>query len=433
MNSTRRQIYALAWPAIITNITTPLMGLIDVAITGHLGSAIYLAAIALGGTLFNMTYWLLNFLRMGTSGITAREVGAGDLHQARLALCRSLAIAATLATVVLALSPLIGNIGLDMLDGHGETRHQALRYFMIAVWGAPAVLATYAFAGWFIGMQDTRPVMYSAITTNIVNIALSTAFVYALDLGIVGVAAGTAIAQWVGLAVAYLYARAKLGGRIWAVRGAEVFHRQKLREFFSVNVFIFLRTLCLITVTTLFTRAGASMGAVTLAANAVLMQFFMLFSFFIDGFAYAAEAMVGLAVGAGNTGERDKTVRSLFACGLTMAIVATAVYFLFCHPMLRVLTNDSSVIDAAGMYVGYAILIPVVSFSAFIWDGVFIGMGWTRRMFLSMLSAAAIFIMCYYVTMAGTASNHGLWISFLAYLLTRGVMQWLMYARDREK
>ena len=421
-DSLNHQILAIAWPAIVTNITTPLMGLIDVAITGHLGSSVFLAAIALGGTLFNMVYWLLNFLRMGTSGITARAAGAGDDRQALLTLARALAIAGAMSLVILAASPLIGSLGLDLLDSDNATRHEAYRYFMVAVWGAPAVLGNYALAGWFIGMQDSRPVMYSALTTNIANIILSLLLVYVCRLGIIGVAAGTATAQWCGLAVAVGMARKKISRLNARLTTDGIMERSRLREFFGINRDIMLRTLCIIAVTTWFTRAGASQGSLVLAANALLMQFFMLFSFFIDGFAYAAEAISGSAVGSGDKPRLHRAIRALFLWSGALALVFSALYFCVGESILGILTDDAATIDTAREYMAWIVVVPLAGFAAFTWDGICIGMASTRLMLVSMAISAALFFAAYHL-LTPALGNHALWLAFILYLSARGILQ----------
>jgi len=268
-----RRIIALAWPSIATNVTTPLMAMVDLAIVGHLGGMASIGAVAIGGAMFNMLYWLTNFLRMGTSGFTAQAHGSGDKAAMAGTLARALTVALALSLPMIAFSGLIAD-GMQafMAPEGGDTVEQARRYFGTAIWGAPAVLATYSLSGWFTGMQDTRPVLLMAVVQNVLNVIISLALVYALDMDIEGVALGTAISQWIGagtgLAVsARLRRRTDMPSMRKAIRHAGV----SLGRFFRVNGDIFLRTLCLVCVTLWFTRQGARIGAGVLAANALLM------------------------------------------------------------------------------------------------------------------------------------------------------------------
>lgn len=419
------QIFSLSWPAIITNITTPLMGLIDVAIVGHLGDASYIAAIALGSTLFNMLYWVLNFLRMGTSGLTAQAYGSGDGAEMMLTLKRSLAIAGVLSALVLGLAPLLGDTGLAILGAVADTRGAAHDYFMIAVLGAPAVLGGYALSGWFIGMQTSRPILIVALVTNLANIALSFTFVYGFDLSIAGVAMGTAISQWIGLAVSTWIAR-RLARTVNHRGGGRIFARAPIKKFFAVNRDIFLRTLCLVTVTTWFTHVGAVEGTSILAANTLLNQLFMIFSFFTDGFAFAGEAMAGRFAGARDMASLKTTVRMLFCWSGAIAVVFTVVYGLFGGAIIGLLTDSEETLAVARDYLMWAAAIPLCGFGAFTWDGIFIGLTRTRQMLISMAMAMVVFFIFLQVPIP---DNHCLWAAFLAYLLARSVAQTILWRR----
>ncbi len=294
-----RSILRIALPAIVSNITTPVLGLVDVAIVGHFGSATFIGAIAIGGTMFNMLYWLFGFLRMGTAGLTAQSFGARDAVSQSATLRRSLAIALTLGVVLIALSPWLSPVILRFVDCEASSAHLAQRYFGICILGAPAVLGMYALTGWWLGMQDTRTPMCVAIGIDTANILVSLILVYGLHLRIEGVATGTVAAQWLGFLAGVTFIALRYRPQRVALR--RLLDRQALRRLFTVNTDIFLRTLCLVAVTVWFTRAGSEQGADILAANAVLMQLFMLFSYFSDGFAFAGEALAGKATGAGDS------------------------------------------------------------------------------------------------------------------------------------
>lgn len=419
-------ILSLAWPAIATNVTTPLLSLVDVAIVGHIGSAVYIGAIAIGGTMFNMLYWLFNFLRMGTSGITAQAVGAGDTVEATRTLARSLLIALIVALAMILLQGPLSSLLLHYLDADGTAEAPAHLYFSIAIWGAPGVLATYALSGWFLGMQTSRPILVMALVANGLNVLLSLLFVFVLNMDIVGVAAGTAISQWVSAIVGLVIMRGKLAGIVTAGWRQSLLQWQRIKHFFSINTDIFFRTLCLVAVTTWFTRAGAETGVDTLAANTLLMQLFLLFSFFMDGFAFAGEALAGHACGAGDRTQLRKCVRALMQWGMALSVVFAVLYFFCGDSIVALLTNDVTVRRVASIYMPWAVVIPLVSFAAFMWDGVYVGLTRTRYMLVALMAAMIVFFVVLAFTRTALA-NHALWLAFVCYLATRSAVQTYLY------
>ena len=421
-----KKILQLAIPSIVSNITVPLLGLIDVAIVGHLGSAAYIGAIAVGGMLFNIIYWLFGFLRMGTSGMTWQAFGQRDLKEVTRVLLRAVGVGLFIALCLLLLQYPIRKIAFLLIDATPEVRELATVYFNICVWGAPAVLGLYGFAGWFIGMQNSRFPMFIAITQNVVNIVASLSFVYLLDMKIEGVALGTLIAQYAGLFMASLlwlryYGRLKI-----AFRWREIIGKTAMKRFFQVNSDIFFRTLCLVAVTTFFTSTGARQGDVVLAVNTLLMQLFTLFSYIMDGFAYAGEAMTGRYIGARNNTGLQRMIRLLFRWGWGLSLSFTILYMIGGQDFLGLLTNDTTVINAAGSYYYWVLAIPLAGFAAFLWDGILIGATATRLMLYSMLVASGMFFLIYYIFYA-LMGNHALWMAFLIYLSLRGIMQWILW------
>lgn len=416
-----RRILQIAIPSIISNITVPLLGLIDVTIVGHLGSPAYIGAIAVGGMLFNIIYWIFGFLRMGTSGMTSQAYGQHDLNEITRLLLRSVGVGLLIAFCLLLQYPIL-HLAFTFIKTTSEVEQLATTYFYICIWGAPATLGLYGFAGWFIGMQNSRFPMYIAITQNIVNIVASLCFVYLLDMQVAGVAAGTLIAQYAGFFMAlWLYMRYyhTLHKRIvWK----EIIQRQAMYRFFQVNRDIFFRTLCLVMVTMFFTSAGAAQGEVVLAVNTLLMQSFTLFSYVMDGFAYAGEALAGRYIGAKNQTGLRSTVHHLFYWGLGLSFLFTLLYSVGGKSFLGLLTNDISVIAASDSYFYWALIIPLAGFSAFLWDGIFIGATATRQMLYSMLVASASFFGIYY-GFHSLLGNHALWLAFLVYLSLRGIVQ----------
>ena len=423
MTAADRQILRIALPSIVSNITVPLLGLVDVAIVGHLGSPAYIGAIAVGGLMFNIIYWLFAFLRMGTSGLTAQALGRRDLTEAVCLLLRSLLIAGAVALALLALQVPIRQTAFLLIRPTGEVARWAATYFHICIWGAPAMLGLYGLTGWYLGMQNSRIPMLVAITQNVVNIAASLSFVYFGGMKVEGVALGTLVAQWAGLLMGLALWLASYGRLRKYVRQAwrRVWQREALARFFSVNRDIFLRTLCLVAVTLFFTSAGAAQGDVVLAVNTLLMQLFTLFSYVMDGFAYAGEALSGRHIGARNLPAFRLTVRRLFLWGAGMAAAFTLLYALGGEAFLGLLTDEREVIAASQSYFYWAIAIPAAGVAAFTWDGIFIGATATRGMLASMAVAAACFFALYF-GLRESLGNHALWLAFIAYLATRGIV-----------
>ena len=422
MTRTDRQILHIALPSIVSNITVPLLGLIDVSIVGHLGAASYIGAIAVGGMLFNMIYWLFGFLRMGTGGLTAQAYGRHDLQEVTRILLRSLSISLLLALALLLLQYPIRNIAFMCMDTSKEVRQLATLYFHICIWGAPATLGLYGFTGWYIGMQNSRFPMFIAITQNIVNIAASLFFVFVLKMKVEGVALGTLVAQYAGLGMACLLWLAYYRPLRKYLRQKALFDRMEMKRFFQVNRDIFFRTLCLIAVTVFFTSTGAAYGDVVLAVNALLMQLFTLYSYFMDGFAYAGEALTGKYIGAKDNQSLRLTIRHLFKWGIALSLLFTLLYGAGGKSFLGLLTNDTSVISASEEYIYWVLAIPLAGFSAFLLDGICIGATATHLMLRSMLVASASFFLLYY-GLHDTLGNHALWMAFIVYLALRGIVQ----------
>ena len=438
MKDINRQILNLAWPAIATNITTPLLSLADIAIVGHLGGNL-IAAVAVGSTVFNILYWLFAFLRMGTSGLTAQAYGAADSEAQIKILKRGLTIGCVASVVLLLLTPLMSNAVIGWVDGsQSGINIDAEKYFRVAICGAPGVLASYVFSGWLLGMQTTKPIMWIALVTNVLNIALSVVFVYVMHLGVEGLGLGTAVSQTVGAIIGGLTVLSKLRKQ---QTDKECTHPIVLtwKRFFSINRDILLRTLCLASVTLWFTHQGSTLGEDILSANTILMQLFLLFSYFMDGFAFGGEALAGRYSGACDKDMLRRTVTALFRWGLATALIFTLLYFAVGDVFLSLLTNDSGVLTKAEDYRYWAILIPFTGFSAFTWDGIFIGMTRTKYLLLSMLGAVVVFFGILMATdffmkqLSASESNHILWLAFVSYLAVRGLTAWWLYRRDVSK
>ena len=411
-------IFRISIPAIIINITTPLLSMSDLAIAGHSGGAALVAAVALGGAMFNMLYWLFGFLRMGASGSTAQAYGRGDMTGCYNVLSRALFLGFAIGILMIILSPLLLGFLLWFMEPDMQTLELAVQYFDICILGAPAVLGSFALTGWLVGMQNSKVPMWISISVNVINILLSVFLVFYCNMGVRGMAVGTTLAQWMGFISTCVACRMIFGFRYPGLK--EIFNFTELRRFFKVNADIFLRTVCLVAVTMWFTRVGAMQGAVMLAVNALLMQLFTGFSFFMDGFAFAAEALCGKFEGARQWTRLRVTVRMLLSVGLGMALLFTVVYFVFGTEFLSLLSSDHVIRSSAEEYIGWAISIPMLSFAAFVYDCVAIGAVRTGAMLRSMVIASVVFGVIYLLTYSGYG-NHGLWLAFVSYLLVRGV------------
>ena len=422
MKQGHKEILDIAIPSIVSNITVPLLGLIDVTIVGHLGAASYIGAIAVGGMLFNIIYWIFGFLRMGTSGMTSQAYGANNPQETHALLIRSLCIGGFIATLLILLQYPIEQTAFLFINPTDEIEKLASSYFRICIWGAPAVLGLYSFSGWFIGMQNSRYPMFIAIAQNLVNIATSLLLVYGYGMKIEGVALGTLIAQYAGLGMAFWLWKNKYTTQNKAKSKYMLFSRASMYRFFQVNRDIFLRTLCLVAVTLYFTSAGAKQGEVILAVNTLLMQLFTLFSYFMDGFAYAGEALAGKYIGAEKPQELHQMVRRLFQWGLGIAVVFTVLYGVGGEGFLQLLTNEQEVINASEVYRYWVILIPMAGFTAFLLDGIFIGATATQLMLRGMFIASVGFFLTYF-SLKEIIGNHALWLAFIVYLSLRGIVQ----------
>lgn len=435
MDKLNKEILNLAVPSIISNITVPLLGLVDVAIVGHIGNETYIGAIAIGSMLFNVIYWVFGFLRMGTSGMTSQAWGGRNLQEVMRLLVRVLTVAFAIALCFIVCQIPLLKLGVWLMNTPDDIALLVKKYFLIVIWGAPATLGLHSITGWFVGMQNTRIPMVVAILQNITNIIVSLCLVFGLGMQIEGVATGTLVAQWTGFLFALLLWRIKYKKllKFISIKVDVSSLRSQAAEwwrFFAVNRDIFLRTLCLVAVNMFFTSAGASFGTTILAVNTLLMQLFMLFSYVMDGFAYAGEAMTGKYLGAANYLSLHQTVHRLFVWGWGMVALFVAVYAVGGSAFLSLLTSDGGVVVAAGEYLPWAIAVPAFGVAAFIYDGVFIGTTETRGMLISSVLATAVFFFVFYL-LVGRMGNHALWLAFILYLSGRGVVQWWLWRRRR--
>ena len=419
-----KQILHLALPSILSNITVPLLGLVDVAIVGHMGGANYIGAIAVGGMAFNIIYWIFGFLRMGTSGLTSQALGRRDLSEVMHTLLRSIVIGLGIALALIVLQYPLRELIYRIISPDEEVYQLATTYYTICIWGAPAMLALYSLTGWFIGMQNTRAPMVVAISQNIINILASMTLVFGLGMKVEGVALGTVTAQYAGLCIGMgFWLRHYLRLRKFVVPQM-VWKREEMVRFFNVNKHIFLRTFCLVAVMLYFTSAGARQGELILAANTILMELYLLVSYVRDGFAFAGEALGGKFIGAQNRMAFDEMLRRLAFWSILVSAAFTAAYFLFGHGILALLTDEQEVIVTAQTYLYGAAFVAITGAAAFILDGVFIGATATRDMLLSVFLSTMVFFLLYFL-LREIMGNHGLWIAYNAYLAFRGIVLYL--------
>ncbi|MBR4506476.1 MAG: MATE family efflux transporter [Bacteroidales bacterium] len=438
-----KRILGLALPNIITNITVPLLGMVDMAIVGHL-SGDHIGAIAIGTQIFNLIYWNFGFLRMGTSGLTAQAFGAEKWDEAVKILIRACTIALSIALLIIALQWPISLAVPYIFESSSHVMGLALTYFFVRIWAAPATLGLYAIKGWFIGMQDSKTPMWIAIALNCVNIALSLLFVVVLKWDIFGVALGTVLANYTGLALGIIFLRRRLhhDPHLSALHSPFSTLKEALRwndmlRFFKVNGDIFLRTLCLSGVFTFITAASSHISDQILAVDALLLQFFTLFSYIMDGFAYAGESLVGRHIGAKQKRHLKLAVRLLIMWGMALTVVFTGLYAAFGNQFLHIFTDQQDVIAAAHDYMTWVLVIPVCGFAAFLFDGIFIGATATRTMRNAMFVATAAFFAVYYGLKYHLGAegnehtwNNVLWIAFMVFLTLRGLLQAIRVRKD---
>lgn len=438
MKQLDRQILHIAVPSIVSNVTVPLLGLVDTAITGHLGAAAYLAAIAVGTSIFSVCYWVFSFLRMGTGGLTAQAFGRQSWSGCEECLRKALTIAITAGLAIIALQTFIADFALWLMDTRGDVEQYARTYFSVLVWGAPANLALSAMNGWFIGMQDAKSPMIIAVGQNVLNIVVSSFLVIVLGWKVEGVATGTLVAQWAGCLAACIFVvrhvrkqKAEIISDSEKTTTALVENIAEIswRKFFSVNKDIFLRTLCLVAVMFSFTAFGSRQGDIMLAVNALLMQMFLLVSYVMDGFAYAGEALGGSYMGANDADGFSRLVKRLFVWGGAMSLLFSVLFVVAGDGIVWVLTDNEAVREGAKPYLWATIIIPLVSIGAFIYDGLFIGTTSTQEMLISIAIATA----AYFAIALTTSSNTWLWVAFLVYLALRGAVQHLLMGKIKAR
>ena len=422
-----KQILRLAIPSILANITIPLVGLVDTAIVGHISDAHAIGGIAIGTMLFDLLYWNFGFLRVGTSGMTAQAFGRGDKEQCARLLTQSVSIALIGAAAIWLLQWLFVTAALAIVPCSEQVALFARQYFFIRVWAAPATLSLMALKGWFIGMQDTVSPMITDMVVNVVNMLVSYVLAVHTPMGALGVALGTVVAQFTGLSLAIILLLCKYrdvfrGLSIWQLAR----DMQGMRSLITLNANLFVRSLCFMVVYVGFTSLSSMYGDTDLAVCSILMKLFMLVSYFVDGFAYAGEALVGKYIGEAKSHTSSpyrlsplaSIVRLLFLWSLGVGAVFTVLFALSYMPMYRMMTSDGEVLARLTDFVGWLIAMPIVSTLAFMWDGVFTGATAGKHIRNAMIWAAIGFVVGYVATyhFLGT---HALFVGYFLHLAAR--------------
>ena len=426
-----KEILRIAIPNIISNITVPIMGIVGTMIAGHMGEAVSsIGSLAIGVTIFNFIYWNCAFIRMGTSGITAQAFGAGDNRTTTLMLARSVMVALVVGLLMLILQRPIGEAAIKIMNG-GE---QVAEYFYARIWAVPAGVLLFALNGWLTGMQNAIIPMIVAIVVNVIHIACSLWFAFPLGFGITGIAYASVVAQWTGVVITALICWLHYRQKMAKISLAEVVDLAALKEFFSINSDIIVRTLCIVAAYTFFTAASARMGDDTiLAVNTILLELFTLFSYMTDGFAYAAEALTGRFIGARDGASLRQCVKRCMLWSIVVGVGYSALYTGFWRELLGLFIEDGAensaqLLDYAGRYIGWIITIPLAASLPFMMDGVMVGATQSRIMRNSMLLATVAYFSLFY-SLRPVIGNNALWLAFTSFMALRGIFQYFMSNR----
>ena len=459
--SINRDILKLAIPSILANITVPIVGMVDIAVAGHLTGevATMIGGIAIGTMLFDLLYWNFGFLRVGTGGLTAQAYGRNDMRECSKILTRAIGVSLAFALALIAIQWLFVKAAFLVVDCTPEVRELASRYFFIRIWAAPATLSLMAFKGWFIGMQDSVSTMVVDFVVNGMNILMSIVLALGIPagtlsdaafsskwllrpMGFAGIATGTVVAQYSGLFTALALLLFKYARKVFAdYKIADVkaaFAGSETRRFFVMNTDLFVRSLCFIAIYIGFTTISAGFGDLLLAVSSIMMKLLMIFSYFTDGFAYAGEALTGRYIGARDSHMVRQTVRWTFVWSMGLALIFMGIYHYAGVPMLKMMTSDAAVITQAKEFLPWLLLMPVVGCAAFAWDGIYIGATASKQIRNAMLWAVVAFAGVWFVGRLGLdwlglmdiqqgseryfiISMHFLMAAYFAHLLARTI------------
>ena len=416
--SLNKRILSLAIPNIISNLSVPMLSAVDTALMGRLENEQYLGAIAIGGVIFGFVYWGFSFLRMGVTGLTAQAYGARDSEEAALILKRGVIVALLIALLLLLLQPLIAALSFYLMDAGPEVEKLARSYFHIRLCAAPATLTLHVFHGWFLGMQNAKYPMVLTIVVNLFNLVLNFFFVKVLMMTSDGVALGTVIAQYLGLlcTIGLFLRRYRHLWDGWHLKG--VLHPPALKRFFRIGRDILIRTFSVLFCHAFFTSKAGALGDTALAVNTILMQFIHILAYGIDGFAFAAEALVGRYRGAREVVTLKRSVRYSFCWALLLSLGFSLVFGLLGTKLLYLFTDKTNLLVGARPYLIWIAIAPPINSIAYIWDGVFVGATASAAMRNSMLASTVIFLSAYFLFQG--LGNHGLWLALTLFSAARG-------------
>src|ERR1700726_3472767 len=421
---TTARVFAIAGPAMVANLTTPLIGIVSTTAIGRLGDATLLGGVAMTSVIFDCLFWLFGFLRMSTVGFTAQSLGAGEMEELPALLARGLVLAVLIGTGLIALQVPLAAVLLEAMGGSEGVTRAAKTYFNIRIWSSPLALANYVVLGWLIGQARAKLALAVQVAINLINMAATVLLVLMLDTGIAGAAIAAVVAEAAGLALGVLIAR-RLTNEQPPVPRAALLDRIKLLRMLSVNRDIMIRTASLIAVFLFFTAQGARSGDVTLAANAVLNNFLLISAFFLDGLANAAEQLCGRAYGARDRLGFSSAVRLVVLWGFGFALAVAATYALFGPMLIDIMTANEGVRRSARGYLWFVALSPLLAVFAFAYDGVYIGATWARDMRNLMMLSLVIFLTAWLALRS--FGNAGLWGALLVHYAARGGLQALRY------
>ncbi|MEM1325868.1 MAG: MATE family efflux transporter [Bacteroidota bacterium] len=423
-----KEILRLAIPNIISNISVPLLSTVDTALMGRLSEA-HIGAVGLGAMIFNFIYWNFGFLRMGTTGITAQAFGKERKDQIMLTLGRALVVAVLIAGSILLLQYPIGQLAFQLMNVPESQQDLIADYFYIRVWAAPASLGLYAFMGWFFGMQNAVFPLVITLVINTLNIALNFLFVLHFGMEADGVAMSTLIVQYVGLILAVILFWWKYKSYIVHLKRRALLVRDELKRFLVINRDIFIRTACLTFAFSFFYSQSADSGTLILAANVILMQFVNWMSYGVDGFAYAAESLVGKYAGKSDRTATQRAVRLSFFWGMGLAGLYALIYGVFGHSILALFTNQTDVITATLPFLSWMLVFPIAGTPCYIWDGIYIGLTASKQMRNAMLLSLGVYMIVHFL-LKPTLGNHGLWAALMIFMVARAAFQWWFYDRQ---
>lgn len=414
-------ILSLAIPNIISNISVPLLSLADTAIAGRMPSLDTIGAVALATMVANFSFWLWGFLRMATTGFTAQAYGRGDQSRIRRQLCVGTLVAVLGGGFIVLVSPLLCGLGIALNDGAPSLNSYILAYLRVAYIGAPAALLLYVLNGWFVGLQNTIVPMLTTIISNILNIVLSFALVGYWGLGVEGIAWGTVMAQYAAVAIMIGIALMRYRHYLEGIGWQDFYAGKELVAYVHIAKYLLLRTMMLGSISLYFIRAGSAYGTIPLGGNTLLMQFFTIFAYFMDGFAYAGEALAGRYIGAKRWEELKQMLRILFGIGWIIAPIMSVVFYFFAEPILHLLSDKAEVLAYARDHRLWAVLVPIASFGAFLWDGIFVGATTSKPMTQAVLIAWIIFFGVYWL-LGSRLGVDALWMAFVLYLGVRSLL-----------